>query len=82
MALVKDILSWYQEQYPLKSWQWEVLRPTLIYPHLFVGIMSKYYERREETWTEQKYLSRLKEMIKIEKSLDPIIDNFDRIRPL
>lgn len=82
MALVKDILGWYQNQYPLKSWQWEVLKPTLTYPHLFTGIMSKYYERREKTWTEQKYLSRLKEMIKIEKSLDPIIDNFDKVRPL
>ncbi|PAB56356.1 CotS family spore coat protein [Anaeromicrobium sediminis] len=82
MALVKDILGWYQKENPLKSWQWEVLKPTLTYPHLFTGIMSKYYERREKTWTEQKYLSRLKEMIKIEKSLDPIIDNLDKIRPL
>ncbi len=82
IALVKDILLWYQNQYPLESWQWEVLRPTLTYPHLFTGIMSKYYERREKTWTEQKYLSRLKDMIKIERSVDPVIDNFDKVRPL
>ncbi len=82
MELVEDILGYYQKQNPLESWQWEVLRPTLTYPHLFTGIMSKYYERREKTWTEQKYLSRLKEMITIEKSLDPIIENFDKIRPL
>lgn len=80
--LVKDILRWYHSQYPLESWKWEVLKPTLTYPHLFTGIMSKYYEKREKTWTEQKYLSRLKEMIKIEKSLDLIIDSFDKILPL
>ncbi len=82
IALVKDILAWYQKQNPLESWQWEVLKPTITYPHLFTGIMSKYYEKREKTWTEQKYLSRLKEMIQIEKTLDPVIDNFDNIRPL
>lgn len=80
--LVKDILKWYHAENPLKSWQWEVLKPTLTYPHLFVGIMSKYYERRENSWTEEKYLKRLKQMIKIEKSLDSIIENFDGMLPL
>ena len=82
LILVKDILKWYQMKNPLKDRQWKVLNPTLTYPHLFVGIMSKYYERREKTWTEEKYLKRLKEMIKIEKSIDPIIENTDIILPL
>ncbi|CAH2214332.1 CotS family spore coat protein [Tepidibacter aestuarii] len=80
--LTKNILKWYNEQNPLKDYQWDVLKPTLTYPHLFVGIMSKYYERREKTWTEQKYVKRLKEMISIEKSVEPIINNFEDIIPV
>ncbi len=80
-SLVKDILMWYQEKNPLENWQWQLLRPTLTYPHLFVGIMRKYYEKREKSWTESKYIKRLKEMIKIEKSVDPIVSNMDSLLP-
>ena len=80
--LTKNILRWYNEKNPLKEYQWKVLNPTLTYPHLFVGIMTKYYEKREKTWTEQKYLKRLKEMISIEKSVEPIINNFEDIIPM
>jgi len=79
---VRDILIWYQRQNPLQDWQWQLLKPTLVYPHLFVGIMSKYYEKREETWTEGKYLQRLNEMINIEKSKEPIINNAALFFPL
>ncbi|WP_165916376.1 CotS family spore coat protein [Marinisporobacter balticus] len=82
LALVKDILKWYQIKNPLKKEQWRVLNPTLTYPHLFAGIMGKYYEKREKTWTEKKYLSRLKEMIQMDKSQEIIIENFDEILPL
>lgn len=80
--LTKNILRWYNEENPLKDYQWHFLNPTLTYPHLFVGIMSKYYERREKTWTEQKYVKRLKEMVSIEKSVEPIINNFEDIIPM
>lgn len=82
LELTSKILKWYNEQNPLKKYQWELLKPTLTFPHLFVGIMSKYYERREKTWTEQKYTKRLKEMISIEKSVEPIINNFEDIIPM
>ncbi|SHJ89359.1 CotS family spore coat protein [Tepidibacter formicigenes] len=80
--LTKDILRWYQMKNPLEDYQWEVLKPTLTYPHLFSGIMRKYYEKREKTWTEAKYVKRLKEMIDIEKSVEPIIKNFNDIIPV
>lgn len=78
---VKDILMWYQRENPLKSDHWQVLKPTLFYPHLFVGIMSKYYEKREQSWSEGKYLQRLNEMIKLEKSIEPVIKNAETILP-
>lgn len=80
--LVIEILQGYQEVNPLDASQWGILKPMLIYPHLFEGIMSKYYERREKTWTEEKYLKRLQEMILMDKSVEPIIDHFEQIRPM
>ncbi|MCT4620894.1 MAG: CotS family spore coat protein [Marinisporobacter sp.] len=79
--LLKNILNWYQMINPLKPYEWEVLKADLTYPHLFVAIMSKYYEKREKAWSEEKYLSYLKEMIKIDKSLEYIIQSFDKILP-
>ncbi len=79
ISLTQHMLAWYQQANPLESWQWQVLLPTIMYPHLFVGIMSKYYQKRETSWSEDKYVKQLKKMITIEKSKQPIIENFDRI---
>lgn len=76
-----QILQWYNAVNPLEHWQWQVLRETLIFPHLFVGIMSKYYEQREVNWPDARYIERLKGMIKTERSLEPILQNFERIIP-
>ncbi len=81
MRLTKDMLAWYQRENPLESWQWQVLKWELVYPHLFAGIMGKYYEKREESWTEGKYLKRLKEMVDMERSVDPVIDSFESLIP-
>ena len=79
--LAGQMLQWYNAVNPLERWQWQVLKETLIFPHLFVGIMSKYYEQRETTWTEARYIERLKGMIKAEKSIDTILENFESIIP-
>jgi len=76
-----QILQWYNAENPLEHWKWQVLKETLIFPHLFVGIMSKYYELREGNWSEARYIERLKGMIKTEKSIEPILQNFEKIIP-
>lgn len=81
LALTKQMLQWYNNINPLEPWKWQVLKPTITFPHLFVGIMSKYYEGREASWTEARYVQRLNAMIKVEKSIDPILQNFERIIP-
>ena len=81
LNLTKQILQWYNTVNPLEPWKWQVLKPTITFPHLFVGIMSKYYEGRETSWTEDRHAERLKAMIKVEKSIDPILQNFERIIP-
>lgn len=77
--VTKNILSWYQEANPLKPCEWEVLKSTIMYPHLFAGIMSKYYQKRETSWQEAKYVKKLKDVILIEKSKEPVFNNFDKI---
>lgn len=81
IEIVKNILKWYHMKNPLEVWQWNVLKPTLIYPHLFAGIVSKYYEKRDMNMTEENYLTRLEKMIKIQKSIEPITENFHDIIP-
>jgi len=76
-----QILQWYNGINPLEHWQWQVLKEALIFPHLFVGIMSKYYEQREANWSEASYVKRLKGMIQVEKSIEPILQNFEKIIP-
>lgn len=73
-ALLHDILRWYQQENPLTPDEWTVVKLDLTFPHLFAGIMDKYYRGREKSWTEGKYLSRLKEMIAMERSLEGMLD--------
>ncbi|SNS30190.1 spore coat-associated protein S [Anaerovirgula multivorans] len=77
----KYIMTCYHEINPLTPCQWQVLKSTLLYPHLFAGIMSKYYEGRDKSWTQLKYLKRLEEMLKVEKSLIPVLENFEKLIP-
>ena len=78
-ALVENVLKAYQQANPLTIDEWAVLKLDLTFPHLFAGIMDKYYRQREKDWTENKYLSRLKEMIAVERSLEEVLKEYDEI---
>ncbi len=78
-SLLHQILSWYQQENSLTADEWAVVKMDLNYPHLFNGIMDKYYRRREKDWTEEKYLSRLKEMIAVEQSKKIVLDQYEAI---
>jgi CotS family spore coat protein len=78
-ALLQDILGWYQQENPLTADEWAVVKLDLTFPHLFAGIMDKYYRGREKDWTEGKYVSRLKEMIAIEQSGEKVLDKYNEI---
>lgn len=79
--LAKRIFSHYQMENSLTSSEWEVVRLDLLFPHLFIGSMNKYYYNRDKEWTTEKYLKRIKEMSQIEKSKVSILDNFDSLIP-
>lgn len=78
-TLLHDILRWYQQVNPLTADEWAVVKMDINFPHLFNGIMDKYYRRRERDWSEGKYISRLREMIAVERSKDSVLDQFETI---
>lgn len=75
--LTKSIIGYYQSENPLTKSEWEVVKMDILFPHLFIGAMNKYYYQRDKEWSPQKYLQRIKEMAAFEKTITPIIDNFD-----
>ncbi|MCX7745964.1 MAG: CotS family spore coat protein [Clostridia bacterium] len=79
MELAKKIFSCYQSENPLSVSEWKVVMLDLMYPHLFLGAMNKYYYRRDKEWTDEKYLKRIKEMTGMEKTIAPILEDFDSI---
>lgn len=81
ISLTGEMLAWYQQENPLEKRQWQVLKWELMYPHLFEGIMTKYYEMRETTWSTAKYLSRLLEMVAVEKTIGPVLEGFEGLIP-
>ncbi|MDF2840633.1 MAG: spore coat protein CotS family [Clostridia bacterium] len=75
--LAKNIVAYYQSVNPLSADEWKVVKCDLMFPHLFFGAMSKYYNQREDSWTTEKYMRRIKEMAEVEKSMASMYDNFD-----
>lgn len=81
MDLTRLIFKHYQSENPLSASEWEVVKLDLMYPHLFIGAVSKYYYKRDKDWSEGKYLQRIAEMAAFEKTVQPILDNFVSIKP-
>ncbi|MCX7924099.1 MAG: CotS family spore coat protein [Clostridia bacterium] len=79
IELVKRVLGYYHAENPLTTSQWKVVMLDLMFPHLFIGAMNKYYYKRDKEWTNEKYLKRIKEMCALEKTITPVLDNFDSI---
>lgn len=75
----KKVFSYYQSENPLTQSEWQVVKMDIMFPHLFIGAMNKYYYQRDKEWTSQKYLQRLKEMAQFEKTITPVLDNFQSL---
>lgn len=78
---VKKLIYWYNNENPLLPSEWKVVMYDLMFPHLFLGAMDKYYYKRDKTWTEDNYLNRIDEMIMFEKTIAPLIQNFNSLVP-
>lgn len=81
IALTKKIFSIYQSVNPLKPSEWRVVMADIKFPHLFIGAMNKHYYKRDKEWSEEKYFSRIKEMCAFEKTIEPLLNNFEMLIP-
>ncbi|MCX7708243.1 MAG: CotS family spore coat protein [Clostridia bacterium] len=76
-ALTKKIMELYQSENPLTASQWTVVKLDLLFPHLFIGAMSKYYYKKDKDWGYDKYFRSINEMSRFEKTYDTVFDQFD-----
>jgi spore coat-associated protein S len=70
--LIKRMVDSYQACNPLTSSQWEVVVADLLFPHLFFGIVDKYYRHRAPDWDFGKHLKTLKQAIRTEEHKETI----------
>lgn len=73
------MLKWYHAVHPLTKAEYRVLFIDMSFPHLFHGIVSKYYLSRDRNWDERKYMERLESMIRAEKTKSIVTSRFDEI---
>ncbi|HOS69020.1 MAG TPA: CotS family spore coat protein, partial [Bacillota bacterium] len=79
--LTGKMLGYYQSENPLSPSEWHVVKLDLMFPHLFIGAMNKYYYKRDKEWSYEKYLLRLREMSAFEKTIIPVLDDFESLLP-
>lgn len=80
--LASGIFLHYQARNPLTPSQWEVVRLDLLFPHLFLGAVNKYFYKRDKEWSYEKYMKRIREMAAFERTAEPVLENFRRIVPV
>jgi len=65
-GLALDLVRLYSEVNPLTPEHLRVLGLDLLFPHLFIGIATKYLEKREKEWSPHKFLQKLESIVTLE----------------
>jgi spore coat-associated protein S len=79
IELTKRVFDYYQSENPLAESEWFVVKMDILFPHLFIGAMNKFYYQRDKEWSTEKYLQRLKEMSSFEKSITPVLRDYQSL---
>lgn len=74
-----NMLADYHSVHPLSIDEYKVLYAELLFPNLFYGISSKYFQQREKEWSQSKHLEKLKAMIVAEKSKEEVLSKWNSI---
>lgn len=77
--LMCDLLGAYDQVYPLSRDKYRVLWTDLKFPHLFCGMVHKYYLGQKKSWGDEKYLMNFQNMIGVEKSKELFLTDFDKM---
>ena len=75
--LLNRVYKIYSRYNHLTESEWQVVLTDLLFPHLFYGIVTKYYGNRAQDWPKEKYLKRLEDMINVELDKEIILSNLN-----
>lgn len=73
------MLESYHSAHPLTAEEYKVIYADLLFPHLFYGISSKYYQNRAKEWSSAKHLEKLKMNLRSEKSKEQVLSKWDKL---
>lgn len=77
--LVFDLLRAYQTTNPLTEEYYDILAVDLQFPHLFCAIAHKYYLAQKRSWSDEKYIWALQNIIALEESKGVFLKQYPSI---
>lgn len=76
VSLMLKMMRAYQKINPLTKDQYQVLVAEIMFPHLFYGQVTKFYNNRRTNWSVRKHTLRLKNLLLTEKRKDRAVKEF------
>ncbi|MBS9806196.1 spore coat putative kinase CotS [Bacillus cereus] len=77
--LVIHMLSAYDSENPLTEEQYRILWTDLTFPHLLCSIAHKYYLGQKRSWSDEKYIWALQNIIALEDSKEGFLSRFSDV---
>lgn len=77
--LIIQLLQSYQSVSPLTKEQYELLWIDLAFPHQFCSVAHKYFLQQKKSWSDEKYIWMLQNIILVENSKENLFNHFDEI---
>ncbi len=77
--LVFDLLRAYQRANPLTEEYYRILSIDLKFPHLFCAIAHKYFLAQKRSWSDEKYIWALQNIIALEESKGNFLKHYPSI---
>jgi len=74
--LALKMMKAYQTVHPLTEEQYKVLWTDLKFPHLFCSIIHKYYLGQKASWSDEKYIWALQNIVSLENSKGEFLNQF------
>ncbi|MCI0765551.1 spore coat putative kinase CotS [Bacillus sp. TL12] len=73
------MLKAYDSENPLSQEQYRILWTELSFPHSFCAIAHKYYLAQKRSWSDEKYIWALQNIIALEESKEEFLQNFSDV---
>ncbi|WP_347552742.1 CotS family spore coat protein [Pseudalkalibacillus hwajinpoensis] len=77
--LATDMLKSYDHVHPLTEGEYRVIWSDLKFPHLFCAIAHKYYLSQKRSWSDEKYMMHIRNIVAVENSKEDFLTHFDDI---